>query len=156
MTGVQTCALPIYVKIYHIERGGEITFHGPGQLVGYPILDLNNYKKSISWYMRSLEQVIIDTLNLYGLEAIRKDGLTGVWIGDEKIAALGVRISRWVTMHGFALNVNTNLDYYDGIIPCGILEYGVTSMEKLFNYKINMDDMKKNLISCFRNIFLMN
>ncbi|HIB29033.1 MAG TPA: lipoyl(octanoyl) transferase LipB, partial [Candidatus Marinimicrobia bacterium] len=124
--------------------------------VGYPILDLNNYKKSISWYMRSLEQVIIDTLNLYGLEAIRKDGLTGVWIGDEKIAALGVRISRWVTMHGFALNVNTNLDYYDGIIPCGLLEYGVTSMEKLFNYKINMDDMKKNLISCFRNIFLMN
>ena len=147
---------PKNVQIYHIERGGEITFHGPGQLVGYPILDLNNYKKSISWYMRSLEQVIIDTLNLYGLEAIRKDGLTGVWIGDEKIAALGVRISRWVTMHGFALNVNTNLDYYDGIIPCGILEYGVTSMEKLFNYKINMDDMKKNLISCFRNIFLMN
>ena len=144
---------PKNVQIYHIERGGEITFHGPGQLVGYPILDLNNYKKNISWYMRSLEQVIIDTLNLYGLEAIRKDGLTGVWIGDEKIAALGVRISRWVTMHGFALNVNTNLDYYDGIIPCGILEYGVTSMEKLFNYKINMDDMKKNLISCFRNIF---
>ena len=147
---------PKNVQIYHIERGGDITFDGPGQLVGYPILDLNNYKKSISWYMRSLEQVIIDTLNLYGLEAIRKDGLTGVWIGDEKIAALGVRISRWVTMHGFALNVNTNLDYYDGIIPCGILEYGVTSMEKLFNYKINMDDMKKNLISCFRNIFLMN
>ena len=147
---------PKNVQIYHIERGGEITFHGPGQLVGYPILDLNNYKKSISWYMRSLEQVIIDTLNLYGLEAIRKDGLTGVWIGDEKIAALGVRISRWVTMHGFALNVNTDLNYYDGIIPCGILEYGVTSMEKLFNYKINMDDMKKNLISCFRNIFLMN
>ncbi len=147
---------PKNVQIFHIERGGDITFHGPGQLVGYPILDLNNYKKSISWYMRSLEQVIIDTLNLYGLEAIRKDGLTGVWIGDEKIAALGVRISRWVTMHGFALNVNTNLDYYDGIIPCGILEYGVTSMEKLFNYKINMDDMKKNLISCFRNIFLMN
>ena len=147
---------PENVPIFHIERGGDITFHGPGQLVGYPILDLNNYKKSISWYMRSLEHVIIDTLDIYGLKASRKDGLTGVWIGDEKIAALGVRISRWVTMHGFALNVNTNLDYYDGIIPCGILEYGVTSMEKLFNYKINMDDMKKNLISCFRNIFLMN
>ena len=147
---------PENVPIFHIERGGDITFHGPGQLVGYPILDLNNYKKSISWYMRSLEEVIIDTLDIYGLVAIRKDGLTGVWIGDEKIAALGVRISRWVTMHGFALNVNTDLNYYDGIIPCGILEYGVTSMEKLFNYKINMDDMKKNLISCFRNIFLMN
>ena len=145
---------PENVPIFHIERGGDITFHGPGQLVGYPILDLNNYKKSISWYMRSLEQVIIDTLNLYGLEASRKDGLTGVWIGDEKIAALGVRISRWVTMHGFALNVNTDLNYYDGIIPCGILEYGVTSMEKLLDCKISMDDIKNNLISCFRNIFI--
>ena len=145
---------PENVPIFHIERGGDITFHGPGQLVGYPILDLNNYKKSISWYMRSLEQVIIDTLNLYGLEASRKDGLTGVWIGDEKIAALGVRISRWVTMHGFALNVNTDLKYYDGIIPCGILEYGVTSMEKLLDHKISMDDIKNNLISCFRNIFI--
>ena len=145
---------PENVPIFHIERGGDITFHGPGQLVGYPILDLNNYKKSISWYMRSLEEVIIDTLDIYGLVAIRKDGLTGVWIGDEKIAALGVRISRWVTMHGFALNVNTNLDYYDGIIPCGILEYGVTSMEKLLDHKIIMDDIKNNLISCFRNIFI--
>jgi len=145
---------PENVQIFHIERGGDITFHGPGQLVGYPILDLNNYKKSISWYMRSLEEVIIDTLDIYGLVAIRKDGLTGVWIGDEKIAALGVRISRWVTMHGFALNVNTDLNYYDGIIPCGILEYGVTSMEKLLDCKINMDDIKNNLISCFRNIFI--
>ena len=145
---------PENVQIFHIERGGDITFHGPGQLVGYPILDLNNYKKSISWYMRSLEEVIIDTLDIYGLVAIRKDGLTGVWIGDEKIAALGVRISRWVTMHGFALNVNTDLNYYDGIIPCGILEYGVTSMEKLLDCKISMDDIKNNLISCFRNIFI--
>ncbi|HCN23827.1 MAG TPA: lipoyl(octanoyl) transferase [Candidatus Marinimicrobia bacterium] len=145
---------PENVQIFHIERGGDITFHGPGQLVGYPILDLNNYKKSISWYMRSLEEVIIDTLDIYGLVAIRKDGLTGVWIGDEKIAALGVRISRWVTMHGFALNVNTDLNYYDGIIPCGILEYGVTSMEKLLGCKISMDDIKNNLISCFRNIFI--
>ena len=145
---------PENVHIFDIERGGDITFHGPGQLVGYPILDLNNYKKSISWYMRSLEEVIIDTLDIYGLVAIRKDGLTGVWIGDEKIAALGVRISRWVTMHGFALNVNTDLNYYDGIIPCGILEYGVTSMEKLLDCKISMDDIKNNLISCFRNIFI--
>ena len=128
---------PENVQIFDIERGGDITFHGPGQLVGYPILDLNNYKKSISWYMRSLEEVIIDTLDIYGLVAIRKDGLTGVWIGDEKIAALGVRISRWVT-----------------IIPCGILEYGVTSMEKLLDCKISMDDIKNNLISCFRNIFI--
>ena len=122
---------PENVQIFNIERGGDITYHGPGQLVGYPILDLHNYKKSISWYMRSLEQVIIDTLDIWGLKALRKEGLTGVWVGDEKIAALGVRISRWVTMHGFALNVNTDLQYYDGIIPCGILEYGVTSMENL-------------------------
>ena len=136
-----------------VDRGGGLTCHGPGQLVGYPILDLHNYKKSISWYMRSLEQVIIDTLDIWGLKALRKEGLTGVWVGDEKIAALGVRISRWVTMHGFALNVNTDLQYYDGIIPCGILEYGVTSMENLLKNKINMDDVKQHLVSCFQNKF---
>ena len=144
---------PENVQIFNIERGGDITYHGPGQLVGYPILDLHNYKKSISWYMRSLEQVIIDTLDIWGLKALRKEGLTGVWVGDEKIAALGVRISRWVTMHGFALNVNTDLQYYDGIIPCGILEYGVTSMENLLKNKINMDDVKQHLVSCFQNKF---
>ena len=144
---------PENVQIFNIERGGDITYHGPGQLVGYPILDLHNYKKSISWYMRSLEQVIIDTLDIWGLKALRKEGLTGVWVGDEKIAALGVRISRWVTMHGFALNVNTDLQYYDGIIPCGILEYGVTSMENLLKNKINMDDIKQHLVSCFQNKF---
>ena len=144
---------PENVQIFNIERGGDITYHGPGQLVGCPILDLHNYKKSISWYMRSLEQVIIDTLDIWGLKALRKEGLTGVWVGDEKIAALGVRISRWVTMHGFALNVNTDLQYYDGIIPCGILEYGVTSMENLLKNKINMDDVKQHLVSCFQNKF---
>ena len=144
---------PENVQIFNIERGGDITYHGPGQLVGYPILDLHNYKKNISWYMRSLEQVIIDTLDIWGLKALRKEGLTGVWVGDEKIAALGVRISRWVTMHGFALNVNTDLQYYDGIIPCGILEYGVTSMENLLKNKINMDDIKQHLVSCFQNKF---
>ena len=144
---------PENVQIFNIERGGDITYHGPGQLVGSPILDLHNYKKSISWYMRSLEQVIIDTLDIWGLKALRKEGLTGVWVGDEKIAALGVRISRWVTMHGFALNVNTDLQYYDGIIPCGILEYGVTSMENLLKNKINMDDVKQHLVSCFQNKF---
>ena len=109
---------PQDVKTYHIERGGDVTFHGPGQLVGYPILDLHNYKKSISWYMRSLEQLIIDTLAEYGITAERKVGLTGVWVGDEKIAALGVRVTRWVTMHGFALNVTPDLIYYSSIIPC--------------------------------------
>jgi len=144
---------PDDVNIFHIERGGDITFHGPGQLVGYPIIDLHNYKMSISWFMRSLEDVIINTLMHYGIAANRKEGLTGVWVKDEKIAALGVRISRWVTMHGFALNVNTQLHYYDSIIPCGIFEYGVTSMEKVLNKEIDMDEVKHVLIEQFQNVF---
>ena len=144
---------PEDVKVFHIERGGDITFHGPGQLVGYPIIDLHNYKMSISWYMCSLEAVIINTLNHYGIAAEHKKGLTGVWVKEEKIAALGVRISRWVTMHGFALNVNTELHYYDGIIPCGIFEYGVTSMKKLLVTAIKMDEVKKLLIKEFNMVF---
>ena len=147
---------PDNVQIFQIERGGDITFHGPGQLVGYPILDLHNYKKSVSWYMRSLEQVIINTLQKYGIKGKQKEDLTGVWIKDKKIAAFGVRISRWVTMHGFALNVNTDMQYYEGIIPCGILEYGVTSMEKLLNHEVNMKDVKNTLISSFKNVFMNN
>ena len=144
---------PEDVEVFHIERGGDITFHGPGQLVGYPIIDLHNYKMSISWYMCSLEAVIINTLNHYGIAAEHKKGLTGVWVKEEKIAALGVRISRWVTMHGFALNVNTELHYYDGIIPCGIFEYGVTSMKKLLGTAIKMDEVKKLLIKEFNMVF---
>ena len=147
---------PDNVQIFQIERGGDITFHGPGQLVGYPILDLHNYKKSVSWYMRSLEQVIINTLQKYGIKGKQKEDLTGVWIKDKKIAAFGVRISRWVTMHGFALNVNTDMQYYEGIIPCGILEYGVTSMEKLLSHEVNMKDVKNTLISSFKNVFMNN
>ncbi len=147
---------PDNVQIFQIERGGDITFHGPGQLVGYPILDLHNYKKSVSWYMRSLEQVIINTLQKYGINGEQKEDLIGVWIKDKKIAAFGVRISRWVTMHGFALNVNTDMQYYEGIIPCGILEYGVTSMEKLLNHEVNMKDVKNTLISSFKNVFMNN
>ena len=144
---------PQDVKTYHIERGGDVTFHGPGQLVGYPILDLHNYKKSISWYMRSLEQLIIDTLAEYGITAERKVGLTGVWVGDEKIAALGVRVTRWVTMHGFALNVTPDLIYYSGIIPCGIFEYGVTSMAKLVTNEITVNSVKRVLTKMFMNQF---
>ena len=130
-----------------------MTFHGPGQLVGYPILDLHNYNKSISWYMRSLEQLIIDTLAEYGITAERKVGLTGVWVGDEKIAALGVRVTRWVTMHGFALNVTPDLIYYSSIIPCGIFEYGVTSMAKLVTNEITVNSVKRVLTKMFMNQF---
>ncbi|MBT7520302.1 MAG: lipoyl(octanoyl) transferase LipB, partial [Candidatus Marinimicrobia bacterium] len=134
------------IDVFNIERGGDITFHGPGQLVGYPILDLSNYKKSVSWYMRTLEQVLIDTLIEFKIIAQRNEGLTGVWVGDEKIAALGVRISRWVTMHGFSLNVNPDLSFYDGIIPCGIFDHGVTSMEQLLGETQNNDNVKNMVI----------
>jgi len=137
------------VDVFNIERGGDITFHGPGQLVGYPILDLSNYKKSVSWYMRTLEQLTIDVLENFGITAKRIEGLTGVWVGDEKIAAQGVRISRWVTMHGFALNVNPDLSFYEGIIPCGIFDHGVTSMEQLLGAKQDMETVKKIVIEKF-------
>jgi len=144
---------PRDVKTYQIERGGDVTFHGPGQLVGYPILDLHNYKKSISWYMRVLEQLIIDTLAEFMVTAERKKGLTGVWVGDEKIAALGVRVTRWITMHGFSLNVTPDLTYYSGIIPCGIFEYGVTSMARLLTDEVTVDLVKQVLIEKFMNQF---
>ena len=140
------------IKVYRIERGGDITFHGPGQIVVYPILDLNRYIKSVSWYMRTLEKIIIDTLSDFKIKAELKDGLTGVWVGDEKIGAQGVRISRWVTMHGLALNVNTDLKYFDGIIPCGIFDYGVTSMEKLTGSKQDINKVKNTIIKYFNNI----
>ena len=144
---------PENVKLFYTERGGDITFHGPGQIVGYPIMDLHNYKMSISWYMRSLEEVIIRSLDKFGISADRKDSLTGVWVEDEKIAALGVRISRWVTMHGFALNVNTDLAYYDSIIPCGIFDYGITSMKHILGEKQNISKIKSILSAVFLDFF---
>jgi len=146
---------PNDARVFNIERGGDITFHGPGQIVGYPILDLHRYKKSISWYMRILEQILIDTLAIFCIEAELKKGLTGVWVGDEKIGAQGVRISRWVTMHGFALNVNTDLNYFNGIIPCGIFEYGVTSMEKIMGQKQDLLEVKKCITRIFNDAFQM-
>ena len=147
---------PENVQTFHIERGGDVTFHGPGQLVGYPILDLRNYKKSISWYMRSLEDVIIDTLLEFNIKAVRKDRLTGVWYKDEKIAALGVRVSKWITMHGFSLNINPDLNYYKSIIPCGIFEYGVTSMSKILDKNIDLELVKGILKIKFLDQFNSN
>ncbi len=142
------------ISIIQTDRGGDITFHGPGQLVGYPILDLNQYKRSISWYMRELEQLIIDVLKEYDINAGRKKGLTGVWVKGKKIAALGVRISKWVTMHGFSLNINPDLKYYQGIIPCGITEYGVTSMADLLGNDVpDMSEIKDTLVKHFIAIF---
>ena len=142
------------ISIVQSDRGGNVTFHGPGQIVGYPILDLNNYRKSITWYMRELEQVIINILKDYGIKAERKKGLTGVWVNDKKIAALGIRISRWVTMHGFSLNINPDLKYYQGIIPCGISQYGVTSMANILgNSAPKMSEIKEKIVSQFISNF---
>ena len=142
------------VNVFDIERGGDITFHGPGQLVGYPIIDLSYYRRSVSWYMRRLEQLAIDVLKDFGISASRIKGLTGVWVGEEKIAAQGVRISRWVTMHGFSLNVNPDLSFYDGIIPCGIFNHGITSMEELLGRSQDMDDVKAMVVEKFNNLFI--
>ena len=142
------------VNVFDIERGGDITFHGPGQLVGYPIIDLSFYRRSVSWYMRRLEQLAIDVLKDFGINASRIKGLTGVWVGEEKIAAQGVRISRWVTMHGFSLNVNPDLSFYDGIIPCGIFDHGITSMEELLGSTQDMDDVKAIVVEKFNNLFI--
>ena len=141
------------VDVYKTERGGDITFHGPGQLVCYPIIDLSNYQKSVTWYMRTLEQITIDVLEQFNIIAKRIQGLTGVWVGDEKIAAQGVRISRWVTMHGFALNVNPDLKFYDGIIPCGIFDHGVTSMEELLGETQQIDLVKDKVVEVFCQYF---
>lgn len=142
------------VSVIQTDRGGNITFHGPGQLVGYPILDLNFYKRSITWYMRELEQLMIDVLKEYGIEGSTKKGLTGTWVKDHKIAALGVRISRWVTMHGFSLNINPDLNYYQDIIPCGIEGYGVTSMAMIMGEEVpSMDEVKVKMVDYFKNRF---
>lgn len=143
------------ISIIQTDRGGNITFHGPGQLVGYPILDLNFYKRSITWYMRELEQLMIDVLKEYGIEGSTKKGLTGTWVKDHKIAALGVRISRWVTMHGFSLNINPDLNYYQDIIPCGIQGYGVTSMAVIMGEEVpSMDEVKIKMVDYFKNRFV--
>ena len=144
------------IDVFNIERGGDITFHGPGQLVGYPILDLTDYKKSVSWYMRSLEQLTIDVLNEFDISANRVEGLTGVWVGDEKIAAQGVRLTKWITMHGFSININTDLSFYDGIIPCGIFNHGVTSMKEILNRTQKMEKVKSLVIDKFNQIFIKN
>ena len=142
------------VEVHNIERGGDVTFHGPGQLVGYPILDLRNYKKSVSWYMRTLEELTIRVLKEFDIKGSRIKGLTGVWVGNKKIAAQGVRISRWVTMHGFSINVCPQLSYYDGIIPCGIFDYDVTSMEECLNKKLSVKKIKNSVSEIFLELFI--
>ncbi len=140
-------------SIYDIDRGGDITYHGPGQIVGYPIIDLNNWKKDTHLYLRNLEEVIIQTCSDYGLAAGRKEGLTGVWIEDRKICAIGIKVSRWITMHGFAFNVNTDLSLFNGIIPCGIRDKEVTSLQKELNNNFDIQEIKNNILNNFIELF---
>ncbi|MEW6005636.1 MAG: lipoyl(octanoyl) transferase LipB [Stygiobacter sp.] len=141
------------ISVYEIDRGGDITYHGPGQIVGYPIIDLKNWKQDTHEYLRSLEQVIINVCSEYGIQTERKANYTGVWIDERKIAAIGIKISRWVTMHGFAFNINTNLDYFNGIIPCGIKDKEVTSLEIELGETISIDEVKQKLLNQFKEIF---
>jgi lipoyl(octanoyl) transferase len=143
---------------YKINRGGDITYHGPGQIVGYPILDLDNFFTDIHKYLRFLEEVIIKTLAEYGLQCERSKGETGVWLGvgtpfARKICAMGVRSSRWVTMHGFALNVTTDLGYFDNIIPCGIKGKAVTSLEAEIGKKVPLEEIKTKILKHFSELF---
>lgn len=149
-------------EYFHINRGGDITYHGPGQLVGYPILDLEIFFTDIHKYLRYLEEAILRTLREYNIEGGRIPGLTGVWLDAEdkihvrKIAAFGVRCSRWITMHGFAFNVNTDLSYFNNIVPCGIRDKAVTSLEKELGKKVEMSEVKEKVKKHLTELFEMN
>lgn len=141
------------IDVHEAGRGGDVTYHGPGQIVGYPIIDLNPDRRDVHRYVRDLETVLIGTVGEYGIDAGRVAGLTGVWVGNEKVAAIGVRIARWITSHGFALNVNTNLDHFNLIVPCGISDRGVTSMARLLGRPIATEEVEIRIIEQFGNVF---
>jgi lipoyl(octanoyl) transferase len=141
------------VELFETGRGGDVTFHGPGQLVGYPILDLNPDRRDVHRYVRDLEEVLIQVAASFGIVATRQPGLTGAWVGNEKLAAIGVRIARWVTSHGFALNVSADLRHFDLIVPCGITGKGVTSLERLLGRAVSMDEVESATIVAFEAVF---
>jgi len=147
------------IEFFHINRGGDVTYHGLQQIVGYPILDLDKFKTDLGWYLRSLEQVIIDVIAEYGLKGERSEGETGVWLEPNdpfmarKICAMGIKCSRWITMHGFALNVNTDLSHFEFIVPCGIQGKTVTSLEKELGHKLNYEAVKEKVKKHFQLIF---
>lgn len=141
------------ITVFDIDRGGDITYHGPGQIVGYPIIDLKNWKQDTHLYLRNLEEVLIRVCADYGLQTGRKEKYTGVWVEERKICAIGIKVSRWITMHGFAFNVNTNLNLFNGIIPCGINDKEVTSLKKELNREVDLGEVKDNIIKHFKDIF---
>jgi lipoyl(octanoyl) transferase len=141
------------IDIHETGRGGDLTYHGPGQLVGYPIVDLKPDRCDVHRYVRDLEEVLIRTAGDYGITAHRVEGLTGAWVGREKLAAIGVRLARWVTSHGFAFNVSTDLDYFSLIVPCGIADRGVTSLERLLGRKVARRDVEDRIVANFCDVF---
>ncbi|MDR3608927.1 MAG: lipoyl(octanoyl) transferase LipB [Ignavibacteriaceae bacterium] len=141
------------ISVYDIDRGGDITYHGPGQIVGYPIIDLGHWQKDTHKYLRGLEEVIIRTCAVYGISAIRDPKYTGVWVENRKIAAIGIKVSRWITMHGFAFNINSDLSFFNGIVPCGIVDKEVTSLKKELDRDIDIHEVKKILLDNFKLFF---
>jgi lipoyl(octanoyl) transferase len=141
------------VEVFESGRGGDVTYHGPGQLVGYPIMDLRPDRCDVHRYVRDLEEMLIRVAAEFGVTAGRSNGLTGVWVGDDKLAAIGVRIARWVTSHGFALNVSTNLAHFNLIVPCGIVDRGVTSLARVTNRAIDMDEVAGITAAAFAAVF---
>ena len=140
-------------QVFETERGGDITYHGPGQLVGYPIFDLTKHRRDIAWFMRSLEEVFIGVARDFGVEAGRLAGAPGVWVGNDKLVAMGVHVSRWVTSHGFAFNVSTDLRRFDWIVPCGLHGKGVTSLEKLLGTPVPMKAAVDRVVEHFGRVF---
>jgi lipoyl(octanoyl) transferase len=147
------------VELQPTNRGGDITYHGPGQIVGYPILNLNNIKRDVGWYVRTLEEVMIRVTADFGVGAFRVPGKTGIWVkagdSEEKLGAIGVHISRWVTSHGFAFNVSTDLRYFDLIIPCGIADRKATSLEKLLSRRVSLEEVKPRVAHHLAELFLL-
>jgi lipoyl(octanoyl) transferase len=139
--------------VFETDRGGDVTYHGPGQVVGYPIFDLKQHRRDLGWYMRSLEEVFIRVAEAFGITAGRNPQATGVWVGNDKLVAMGIHVSRWVTSHGFALNVNTDLAYFDQIVPCGLRDKGVTSLEKLLGRKVPIEAVVERVIKGFGDVF---
>lgn len=141
------------VSVYEIDRGGDITYHGPGQIAGYPIIKLSDWKEDTHEYLRSLEEVMMEVCADYGLKTHRNPKYTGVWIEERKIAAIGIKVSRWTTMHGFAFNVNTDLNYFGGIIPCGIKDKDVTSLKRELGREVPIEEVKQKLADKFKEVF---
>jgi lipoyl(octanoyl) transferase len=141
------------VQVFESGRGGDVTYHGPGQLVGYPILDLRPDRCDVHRYVRDIEEVMIRTAAAFGVSAGRIAGLTGAWVGDNKLAAIGVRISRWITSHGFAFNVSTDLSHFDFIVPCGLTDRGVTSLERELGRNVAMAEVEDALVAAFEQVF---